>query len=163
MVYTFDKANANAPSKHETQYFEMVGNRAIYHDGWIACDDAACRAMAARRRASCPTSTITSGSFTTSLKTIREYNDLAQKNPDKLKEMQALFLTEAAKYQVLPLDNSGFSRLADAPTERRRRARLFSPTRVRIRTFPSEMLRAFWTGTIRSPPTSRSRKAARKE
>src|SRR5450755_4720611 len=36
MVYTFDKANANAPSRHETQYFEMVGNRAIYHDGWIA-------------------------------------------------------------------------------------------------------------------------------
>ena len=36
MAYTFDQANANAPSKHETQYFEMVGNRAIYHDGWIA-------------------------------------------------------------------------------------------------------------------------------
>ena len=36
MVYTFDKANANAPSKHDTQYFEMVGNRAIYHDGWVA-------------------------------------------------------------------------------------------------------------------------------
>ena len=38
-------------------------------------------------------------------------NDLAAKMPDKLKEMQALFLTEAAKYQVLPLDNSGFTRL----------------------------------------------------
>ncbi len=36
MAYTFDKANANAPSKRETQYFEMFGNRAIYHDGWIA-------------------------------------------------------------------------------------------------------------------------------
>ena len=36
MLYTFDKANANAPSKRDTQYFEMVGNRAIYHDGWIA-------------------------------------------------------------------------------------------------------------------------------
>ena len=36
MAYTFDKANANAPSRRETQYFEMVGNRAIYHDGWIA-------------------------------------------------------------------------------------------------------------------------------
>ena len=36
MAYTFDKANANAPSRHTTQYFEMVGNRAIYHDGWIA-------------------------------------------------------------------------------------------------------------------------------
>src|SRR5712675_558591 len=36
MVYTLDKANANAPSKHSTQYFEMLGNRAIYHDGWVA-------------------------------------------------------------------------------------------------------------------------------
>ena len=36
MAYTFDQANANAPSKRDTQYFEMVGNRAIYHDGWIA-------------------------------------------------------------------------------------------------------------------------------
>ena len=40
-----------------------------------------------------------------------EYNDLAASNPDKLKELQGLFLTEAAKYQVLPLDNSGFVRL----------------------------------------------------
>ena len=40
-----------------------------------------------------------------------EYNDLAAKNPDKLKELQALFLTEAAKYNVFPLDNSGFVRL----------------------------------------------------
>ena len=37
MAYTFDKANANAPSKRDTQYFEMVGNRGIYHDGWYAC------------------------------------------------------------------------------------------------------------------------------
>ena len=36
MLYTLDSANANAPSKRDTQYFEMVGNRAIYHDGWIA-------------------------------------------------------------------------------------------------------------------------------
>ena len=36
MAYTFDKANANAPSRRTTQYFEMMGNRAIYHDGWIA-------------------------------------------------------------------------------------------------------------------------------
>jgi arylsulfatase len=36
MAYTFDKANANAPSTRSTQYFEMVGNRAIYQDGWLA-------------------------------------------------------------------------------------------------------------------------------
>jgi arylsulfatase len=36
MAYTFDKANAAAPSSHKTQYFEMFGDHAIYHDGWIA-------------------------------------------------------------------------------------------------------------------------------
>ena len=46
-----------------------------------------------------------------------QYNNLAAKMPDKLKEMQALFLTEAAKYQVLPLDNSAFARIADAAPE----------------------------------------------
>ena len=51
-----------------------------------------------------------------------QYNDLAAKNPDKLKEMQALFLTEAAKYQVFPLDNSILPRLADTAAERDRRA-----------------------------------------
>ena len=39
MVYTWDKANANAPTRHTTQYFEMLGNRAIYHDGWVAAHD----------------------------------------------------------------------------------------------------------------------------
>ena len=36
MLYNFDVKNANAPSTHHTQYFEMMGDRAIYHDGWIA-------------------------------------------------------------------------------------------------------------------------------
>ena len=35
MAYTFDKENANAPTRDTTQYFEMFGNRAIYHDGWM--------------------------------------------------------------------------------------------------------------------------------
>jgi arylsulfatase A-like enzyme len=110
MVYTFDKANANAPSKHETQYFEMVGNRAIYHDGWIASTTppAAPWLLA--------TGKLTDLSdYNWELYHVAEdysqNNDLAAKMPDKLKEMQALFLTEAAKYQVLPMDNTGFSRL----------------------------------------------------
>ena len=110
MAYTFDKANANAPSKHDTQYFEMVGNRAIYHDGWIA----------STTPPSAPwllaTGKLTDlNDYNWELYNIADdysqYNDLASKMPDKLKEMQALFLTEAAKYQVLPLDNTGFSRL----------------------------------------------------
>jgi arylsulfatase A-like enzyme len=110
MVYTFDKANANAPSKHVTQYFEMVGNRAIYHDGWIASTTppAAPWLLATGKLTDV-------NDYNWELYNLNEdysqNNDLAQKNPDKLKEMQALFLAEAAKYQVLPLDNTGFSRL----------------------------------------------------
>ena len=110
MAYTFDKANANAPSKHETQYFEMVGNRAIYHDGWIASTTppAAPWLLATGKLTDV-------NDYNWELYHLTEdysqNNDLAAKNPDKLKEMQALFLTEAAKYQVLPLDNSGFSRV----------------------------------------------------
>src|SRR5512135_2703719 len=110
MAYTFDKANANAPSKRDTQYFEMFANRGIYHDGWYACTTP-------------PEPPWLVG--TKSLPPIEQYkwelyniaedfsqaNDLAAKNPEKLKEMQALFLTEAAKYQVLPLDNSVLPRL----------------------------------------------------
>ncbi len=110
MAYTFDKANANAPSKHDTQYFEMVGNRAIYHDGWIASTTPPS-----------PPWLIGTGKmpdmndYNWELYNIADdysqYNDLASKMRDKLKEMQALFTTEAAKYQVLPLDNRGFARL----------------------------------------------------
>jgi arylsulfatase A-like enzyme len=109
MAYTFKKANADAPSKHETQYFEMVGNRAIYHDGWIASTTppAAPWLLATGKLPAV-------GSYNWELYNIADdysqYDDLAAKMPDKLKEMQALFLTEAAKYQVLPLDNSAFSR-----------------------------------------------------
>jgi len=109
MAYTFDKAKADAPSKHDTQYFEMVGNRAIYHDGWIASTTPPA-----------PSWLLGTGKLTdvnnynwelyNLTEDYSQYNDLAAKMPDKLKEMQALFLTEAAKYQVLPLDNTGFAR-----------------------------------------------------
>jgi arylsulfatase A-like enzyme len=110
MAYTFDKANANVPSKHDTQYFEMVGNRAIYHDGWIASTTPPAAPWLLATGKLTPLD-----DYKWELYHITDdysqNNDLAAKMPDKLKEMQALFLTEAAKYQVLPLDNSGFSRL----------------------------------------------------
>ena len=110
MTYTFDKANANAPSKRDTQYFEMFANRGIYHDGWYAATTP-------------PVPPWLVG--TKPLPPINEYkwelyninddfsqaNDLAAKYPDKLKEMQTLFIAEAAKHQVLPLDNSVLPRL----------------------------------------------------
>ena len=111
MVYTFDKANANAPSKRDTQYFEMVGNRAIYHDGWMATTTPPSPSWElGTGKAGRP-----HHGYHWELYHITEdysqYNDLAAKMPDKLKEMQALFLTEAAKYNVFPLDNTGFARL----------------------------------------------------
>ena len=104
MAYTFDGECGKTPSKQDTQYFEMFCNRGIYHDGWYA----------ARHRPRRP------GFWDAKMPPVNEYkwelynivkdysqtNDLAAQEPDKLKELQALFMTEAAKYQVFPLDNS---------------------------------------------------------
>ena len=111
MAYTFDEANAKVPSKRETQYFELVANRGIYHDGWIA-----------NTTPFAPPWDLATGKlpdvvdgYKWELYNITEdfsqYNNLAEKMPDKLKEMQALFAAEAAKYNVFPLDNTAFSRL----------------------------------------------------
>ena len=117
MAYTFDPAAAgpNVPSKHETQYFEMVGNRAIYHDGWIAATTPPSAPWLLG--ATMPPLGDYKWELYNVAKDYSENNDLAAQQPDKLKEMQALFLTEAAKYQVFPLDNSGFVRvLAPKPS-----------------------------------------------
>ena len=111
MAYTFDPAAAgpNAPSKHETQYFEMVGNRAIYHDGWVAATTPPVAPW--MLGATMPALSDYHWELYNIAKDYSENNDLAAQQPDKLKQMQALFLTEAAKYQVFPLDNSGFVRV----------------------------------------------------
>src|SRR6185295_5706144 len=110
MGYTFDKANANAPSKRSTQYFEMFANRGIYHDGWYACTTppAPPWLMATGKL---PDVNEYKWELYNLTEDYSQYNDLAAKNPDKLKELQALFLSEAAKYNVLPLDNSILPRL----------------------------------------------------
>jgi arylsulfatase A-like enzyme len=108
MLYTFDSANANAPSKRDTQYFEMVGNRAIYHDGWVAATTPPSPPWELGTGAMPPLD-----QYKWELYHIAddysEFNDLAAQN-----QMQALFQQEAEKYQVLPLDNSGFVRLLTA-------------------------------------------------
>ena len=106
LAYTF--ADAKAPSRHTTQYFEIFGNRAIYHDGWLAgtVHRAAWEFKPAgdareRHRGSCTTRGRTSAWRTT----------WPRKNPEKLKELQDLFLQEAVKYSVLPLDDRTLERL----------------------------------------------------
>jgi arylsulfatase A-like enzyme len=110
-AYTFDKANANAPSTHTTQYFEMMGNRAIYHDGWMASTTPP-QPPWLLGLATMPD--VVNGYKWELYHVAEDYsqaNDLATKMPDKLREMQELFLVEAAKYRVLPLDNDVLDRI----------------------------------------------------
>ena len=110
MVYTWDKANTKAPTQRTTQYFEMLGNRAIYHEGWVACTTPATTPWVL---SSAPAPDVMTG-YKWELYNVAEdpteSNDLAAKMPDKLKQMQGIFYLEAAKYNVLPLDNSSLAR-----------------------------------------------------
>jgi len=110
MAYTFDKAITDRPSARTTQYFEMFCNRGIYHDGWYACTTpfAAPWLMGTGKL---PDINDYQWELYNVIEDYSQNNDLKQKNPDKLKELQALFLTEAAKYQVLPLDNTLLPRI----------------------------------------------------
>jgi arylsulfatase A-like enzyme len=106
MVYTFDKANATAPSEHRTQYFEMFGNRGIYHDGWYANTSPISPPW---ELGATPPQDVMNGykwELYDLTKDWTQNNDLAASNPAKLREMQDLFTVEATKYQVFPLDNS---------------------------------------------------------
>jgi arylsulfatase len=106
MTYTWDKANAAASSRRTTQYFEMLGNRAIYHDGWVA---ATTPITLPWELSSAPPPDVITG-YKWELYNLQEdptqFEDLAAKMPEKVKEMQALFDVEAKKYNVLPLDNT---------------------------------------------------------
>jgi arylsulfatase len=90
-----------AAEQHTTQYFEMFGNRAIYHDGWMA--------RTIHRAAWRPKPDSTLQNDVWDLYNVNEdfslANDLAAEQPERLKELQALFMKEAEKYHVLPLDD----------------------------------------------------------
>jgi arylsulfatase A-like enzyme len=131
LVYTFDKPDA--PTVHNTQYFEMMGNRAIYKDGW----------MASTTPLRLPW--VTSGyepspdDFKWELYNINEdfsqANNLVDKHPDKLKELQDAFDVEAKKYNVYPLDASFASRADPAirPSLTRGRSEfVYFPGMIRI-------------------------------
>jgi arylsulfatase A-like enzyme len=110
MAYTFGKANASAPSKRSTQYFEMSCNRGLYHEGWYACTTpfAAPWLLATGKL---PEVNDYEWELYDVTKDYSQNNDLKATNPEKLKELQALFLAEAEKYQVFPLDNRAFARI----------------------------------------------------
>jgi hypothetical protein len=110
MVYTWDKANADATTRHTTQYFEMLGNRSIYHDGWVAATTPATLPWELSTKP--PPDVITGYKWElyNVMEDPTENNDLAARMPEKLKQMQDLFYSEAKKYNVLPLDNTTLTR-----------------------------------------------------
>ena len=110
MAYTFDKANANAPSKRDTQYFEMFANRGIYHEGWYAATTPPAPPWLLGT-ATLPEVQDYKWELYNITEDFSQNNDLAATNPEKLKELQAVFVAEANKYQVFPLDNSVLPRL----------------------------------------------------
>jgi arylsulfatase A-like enzyme len=137
MVYAFD--DAKAPSTRKTQYFEMLGNRALYSNGWMA-------STTPKRLPWQPKALPGSDdpmSFGWELYHVAEdfsqATDLAKQNPDKLRELQDLFWAEAARYNVLPLDSS-FAERAD-PAIR--------PSLTRGRT-----VFTYYSGMIRIPEAS---------
>ena len=104
MLYAFNEAKA--ADRHETQYFEMFCNRGIYHKGWTAVTRHGVPWLGAYKRG-----------FDEDVWELYDTNtdwtqarDLAKENPKKLAELQRLFLIEAGKYSVLPLDDRTFER-----------------------------------------------------
>jgi arylsulfatase A-like enzyme len=112
MAYTWDKANAAVASTRKTQYFEMFANRAIYHDGWIAATTPPA-APWLLGTVKLPEDVVNGYKWELYNLTedYSENNDLAARMPDKLRQLQELFLVEATKYNVFPLDNSVLPRL----------------------------------------------------
>ena len=114
MRYTFD--DADAPDRHTTQYFEIAGNRGIYHEGWTAVTKHATPWIA---MAELP-------AFVDDVWELyspddwTQSDDLAERMPEKLRELQEVFLVEARKYNVLPLDDRRVERfdaaIAGRPT-----------------------------------------------
>ena len=105
MLYSFDKPDAK--STHTTQYFEIFGNRAIYHDGWFA--GTVHRAPWEK----VPRQKLTEDKWELydTTKDFSLANDLAAAHPAKLKELQDIFMKDASKYRVLPIDDRLLERL----------------------------------------------------
>ncbi len=101
MTYTFDAPDA--PSRHTTQYFEMLGNRGMYQDGWMASTTPAVMPWDMAK-------SVSPDSYKWELYDLRDdysqAHDLAAQQPEKLKALQDLWMAEAQRNNVLPLDNS---------------------------------------------------------
>jgi arylsulfatase A-like enzyme len=110
-AYTFDAKNATTPSRHRTQYFEMFGQWALYHDGWFLST----KVNRAPWDAFGPANTNPLNNQVLELfdlnKDFSQSENIAAKYPEKVKEMRQTFVAEAKKYQVFPLDASVAARI----------------------------------------------------
>ncbi len=110
-AYTFKKENATEPSQHKIQYFEMMGQWALYDDGWLLST----KVNRAPWEAFGPANTDPLNNQVLELydltKDFSQSQNIAAQYPDKVKEMKKLFIAEAKKYQVFPLDASVGARL----------------------------------------------------
>jgi arylsulfatase len=110
-LYTFDAKNAKAPSRHKTQYFEMMGQWALYDDGWLLST----QVNRAPWQAFGPANPDPLNKQVFQLYDLRkdfsQTEDIAAKHPQKVKELREKFIAEAKKHQVFPLDASVAARI----------------------------------------------------
>ena len=110
-AYTFDEENARAPSQHRTQYFEMMGQWALYHDGWLLStkvNRAPWEAFGAANPDPLNNQVLELYDLNTDFS---QSHNIADQHPDKVKELKKLFIAEAKKYQVFPMDASVAARI----------------------------------------------------
>lgn len=110
-AYTFDAENAKAPSRHKTQYFEMMGQYALYDNGWLLStkvNRAPWEAFGAANADPLNNQVFQLYDLT---KDFNQTNDVAAEHPEKVKELRAKFIAEAKKYQVFPMDASVAARV----------------------------------------------------
>jgi len=110
-AYTFDAKNAKALSRHRTQYFEMMGQWALYHEGWLLStkvNRAPWEAFGAANPDPLNNQVLQLYNLD---KDFSQSQDLAAKYPEKVKEMKKMFIKEAKKYEVFPMDASVAARI----------------------------------------------------
>jgi arylsulfatase len=110
LAYTFDKERADEPSQHRTQYFEMMGQYALYHEGWMAVTKVTRPPWVLGGAANLDPANAEWELYDIA-NDWTQNSDVAAENPEKLRELQDMFWVEAEKYQVLPLDASVATRL----------------------------------------------------
>jgi len=111
LAYTFDSKNAKEQSRHKTQYFEMFGQWALYHEGWLLStkvNRAPWEAFGAANPDPLNNQVLELYDLN---KDFSQSSNLADKHPDKVKEMKKMFIEEAKKYQVFPMDASVAARI----------------------------------------------------